>query len=153
LPGFVGQKEWRHRLADLRCRLARPISTKPRYEPIHCSGKFRSIPPYCLSKGAKLVAQRYVQIAHAPEGIAQALPLDIRDHGKISPQAFAVPNLEPSAIILQKSDMLWISLSICIVVPLNLEGVDRAGLSSADSHRAVNNGRPDCENIDWLSSR
>ena len=61
LRGFVGQKEWGHRLADLRCRLARPMLMKPRYEPIHCSGKFRSIAPYRLSKGAKLLAQRYVQ--------------------------------------------------------------------------------------------
>jgi hypothetical protein len=117
----------------LRCRLARPISTKPHYEPIHGSGKFGSISPYCLSKSAKLLAQRYVQITHAPEGIVQALPLDIGDHGKISP-VFAVPNLEPSAMILQKSDMPWISLSIDIVVPLSLEGVDRAGVSSTDSH-------------------
>jgi hypothetical protein len=80
--------------------------TKPRYEPIHCSGKFRSIALYCLSKGAKLLAQRYVQIAHAPESVIQALPLDIRVHGKVSPQAFAVPNLEPSGMILQELDML-----------------------------------------------
>jgi hypothetical protein len=96
LRGFVRQKEWRHRIANLRCRLARPISTKPRYEPIHCSGKFRSIALYCLSKGAKLLAQRYVQITHASERIVQALPLDIRDHGNASPQAFAVANLETS---------------------------------------------------------
>jgi hypothetical protein len=95
LRGFVRQKEWRHRLADLWCRLARPISTKPRYEPIHCSGKFRSISPYCFSKSAKLLAQRYVQIAHTPERIVQALPLNICVHVKVSPQVFAVPNLEP----------------------------------------------------------
>jgi hypothetical protein len=93
--------------------------------------------------------------------------------------------MEPSGMILQKSDMLWTLLSIDIVVPLSLEGVDRARVSSADrcgrhvsfststppnewftgfsfgkqyrwldQHgRAVNNGQPDCENIDWLSSR
>ena len=95
LRGFVRQNEWRHWLADLWCRLAGPILMKPRYEPIHCSGKFRSIPPYCLSKGAKLLAQRYVQIAHTPERIVQALPLDICVHVKVSPQVFAVSNLEP----------------------------------------------------------
>jgi hypothetical protein len=157
---------------------------KPRYESIHCSGKFRSTAPYRLSKGAKLLAQRYVQVTHTPESVVQALSLDIRVHGNVSPQAFAVPSLEPSGMILQKSDMLWTLLSIDIVVPLSLEGVDRARVSSADrcgrhvsfstptppnewftgfsfgkqsgcdQHvRAVNNGQPDCENIDWLSSR
>jgi len=35
-------------------------------------------------------------------------------------------------MILQKSDKLWTLLSIDIVVPLSLEGVDRARVSSAD---------------------
>jgi hypothetical protein len=96
LRGFVGQKEWGHRLADLRCRLSCPILMKPRYESIHCSGKFRSTAPYRLSKGAKLLAQRYVQVTHTPESVVQALSLDIRVHGNVSPQAFAVPSLEPN---------------------------------------------------------
>ena len=43
-----------------------------------------------VKEGAKLIAQRYVQIAHAPESVVQALSLDIRVHGKVSPQAFKV---------------------------------------------------------------
>jgi hypothetical protein len=58
LRSFVWQDEWRHWLADLRRRFARAVLMKPRYEPIHCSGKVRSISPYRLSKGAKLLAQR-----------------------------------------------------------------------------------------------
>ena len=130
MPGFVGQNEWRHRLADLRCRVACPILTKPRYEPIHCSSKFRSVSPYRLSKSVKLLAQRYIQIAHASESVVQALSLDIRIHGKVSPQALAVPNLEPSGMILQKSDTLWTPLSIDIVVPLSLRDVVRARAST-----------------------
>ena len=90
LPGLVGQDERGHRLADLRRRLAGAILTKPLYEPIHRGGKFRPFSSYRLSKSAKLLLQRYVQIAHAPECIVQGLPSDIRDHGKVPPRALAL---------------------------------------------------------------
>jgi len=90
LPGLVGQNEWGHRVADLRSRLAGAILTKPVNEPIHCGRKFRPFPLYRLGKGAKLFLQRYVQIAHAPEGIVQDFPTDIRDHGKVPPESPAL---------------------------------------------------------------
>jgi hypothetical protein len=46
---------------------------KPLYEPIHGGGKFRSLSLYRRSESAKLLLQRQVQIAHAPEGIVQGL--------------------------------------------------------------------------------
>jgi hypothetical protein len=65
------QDEWRHRLADLRRRLASAILAKPLYEPIHRGGKFRPLSPYRLCKGEKLLAQGHVEIAHAPEHASQ----------------------------------------------------------------------------------
>ena len=41
LRGLVGEDEWGHRFADLRCRLAGTILTKPIYKPVHCGGKIR----------------------------------------------------------------------------------------------------------------
>ena len=73
LPGLVGQDERGHRLADLRRRLAGAILTKPLDEPIHRGGKFRPFSSYRLSKSAKLLLQRHVEIAHAPECIVQGL--------------------------------------------------------------------------------
>src|ERR1700730_8184773 len=87
LRGLVGQDEWRHRLSDLRRRLARAISAKPRYEPIHRGGKLRPLSPYRLCKGEKLLAQGHVEIAHAPERIVQGLTPDIRDHDRAPPRA------------------------------------------------------------------
>jgi hypothetical protein len=69
LPGIVGQDEWGHRFADLRRRLTSTVLTQALNKPIHCGGKFRPLSLYRLSKGAKLLLQRYIQISHAPEGI------------------------------------------------------------------------------------
>jgi hypothetical protein len=68
-PGLVRKDKRRHRLADPRCRLAGAMVAKPLYEPIDGGGKFRPLSPYCRSEGTKLLLQRQVQIAHAPEGI------------------------------------------------------------------------------------
>ena len=69
LPGIVGQDEWGQRLADLRRRLTSTVLTQALNKPIHCGGKLRPFSLYRLSKGAKLLLQGHIQIAHAPEGI------------------------------------------------------------------------------------
>jgi hypothetical protein len=101
LSGIVGQDEWRHRFADLRRRLTSAILTQALNKPTHCGGKFRPFSLYRVSKGAKLLLQRYIQIAYAPEGIVQGLRSNTRDHGKIPPPALALLNLECSGLSFQ----------------------------------------------------
>lgn len=101
LPGIVGQDEWGHRLADLRCRLPGTMLSQPLHESIHGGSEFRPFSPCRPSKGAKLFLQRYVQIACAPEGIIQTVASGIRDHGNVPPQALGLSRPDRSAMIFQ----------------------------------------------------
>src|SRR5262249_27139484 len=71
--GLGGEDRGGHGRADPGGRRRGAVLVKPLYEPIHGGGKFRPLSPYCRSESAKLLLQRQVHVAHAPEGIVQGL--------------------------------------------------------------------------------